>query len=93
MGDGETGERSGAIATGEGRLSCSEGRLLVDWAAVEMLRESLGLTAREASMLADVWCALLCLWVWYVLVVVVGADCLAVAASLMAARCGMQGGV
>ena len=48
------GERRGAMATGEGRLSWREGRLLVDWAAVEMLRESLGLTAREASMLTDV---------------------------------------
>lgn len=47
MGDGETGERT--MATGEGRLSESEGRE----AAVEMERESLGLMAREASISID----------------------------------------
>ena len=47
MGEGEIGERT--IATGEGRLSDSEGRV----AAVEMERESLGLTAREASIFVE----------------------------------------
>jgi len=47
IGDGETGERT--IATGEGRLSESEGRVEV----VEMARESFGFMDREASMVAD----------------------------------------
>jgi len=46
MGDGDTGERT--IATGDGMLSESEGRAEV--ALVEMASESLGLTAREASI-------------------------------------------
>ena len=49
MGDGEIGERT--MATGEGRLSDSEGRVEAWVAVVEMERESLGLTAREASIL------------------------------------------
>jgi hypothetical protein len=48
-GDGETGER--AMATGDGMLSDSEGRAEV--VVVEMESESLGLTAREASILGD----------------------------------------
>ena len=47
IGDGETGERT--IATGEGRLSESEGRVEV----VEMARESFGFMDREASMFAE----------------------------------------
>jgi len=47
IGDGETGERT--IATGEGRLSESEGRAEV----VEMARESFGFMDREASMVAE----------------------------------------
>jgi hypothetical protein len=47
IGDGETGERT--IATGEGRLSESEGRVEV----VEMARESFGFMDREASMVAE----------------------------------------
>jgi len=60
-GAGETGERrgersGGAMATGEARLSFRDGRVADDWEVVEMLRESLGLTALEASMLTDgVW--------------------------------------
>jgi hypothetical protein len=46
MGDGDTGERT--IATGDGMLSESEGRAEVT--LVEMESESLGLTAREASI-------------------------------------------
>ena len=49
MGDGEMGER--AMATGDGMLSDKEGR--VEVVAVEIESESLGLTAREASMLGD----------------------------------------
>ena len=48
IGDGETGERT--IATGEARLSESEGRVEV----VEMARESFGFMDREASMVAGV---------------------------------------
>ena len=51
IGDGETGERT--MATGEGRLIESEGRVGVCVAVVEMERESLGLTALEASIFAD----------------------------------------
>ena len=47
MGDGGTGGRT--IATGEGRLSESEGRVEV----VEMARESFGFMDREASMIAE----------------------------------------
>lgn len=50
-GDGEIGVRG---ATGD--LRAREGRVL-DWTVVEMLRESLGLTTREASISAvgDFW--------------------------------------
>jgi len=41
------------MATGEARLSLRDGRVAEDCEAVEMLRESLGLTAREASILTD----------------------------------------
>ena len=47
MGDGDTGGR--AMATGEGRLSESEGRV----EEVEMARESFGFMDREASMIAE----------------------------------------
>jgi hypothetical protein len=50
-GDGGTGERRGDDTASEGDLRVNEG--LVDVDAVEMLRESLGFAAREASMLAD----------------------------------------
>jgi len=56
-GDGEMGERT--MATGEGILRDSEGR--VEVAVVEMERESLGLTAREASMVVGL-CGLILLW-------------------------------
>lgn len=57
-GEGETGERT--MATGEDRLRDSEVR--VEVAVVEMERESLGLTAREASMFVGLrgWI----LWWW-----------------------------
>jgi len=49
MGEGEMGDLKGMdMATGEGRFRV--GRL---GAAVEMERESLGLTAREASILTS----------------------------------------
>jgi hypothetical protein len=49
-GDGGTGDRRGDGITSEGDLRDSEG--LVDVEAVEMLRESFGLAALEASMLS-----------------------------------------
>jgi hypothetical protein len=59
MGDGSMGERT--MATGEGKLSDSDGR--VEVAVVEMARESLGLSAREASIFVGLT-ELILLWWW-----------------------------
>jgi len=52
-GDGDTGVLGTAYDAVMGDLREREGRV-DDWAAVEMLRESLGLTDREASILTVV---------------------------------------